>query len=446
MPKPKSAILPLLCTRILCAAIFHDGPTDTLVVDNYPEAMPCTPRTLLRVDRFNGWGKVSVDESGQTVTVGCNLQIGLNTGANAYFQIGDRDRPNETLVVHGHVTIHPFHVRGVDRWPGAPRVIRLTLGDPHHPAVKPTLKIASAPGGAHGLYINRVPLPDGTFKFADNWTTGGQLHVYGGTITAATQDREHAFGGVTSAGPHVFMYGDSVVFKGAVFSWFRGVATFGLQTKRASVEDTVFEHGSAAMINKGWCAKGCVFRDLNAAIQDWGGALDARLVECRFEDNVRNFKMRFRGSRVIAVDCVFGKAKTNDYFAAEYGRKGEGPAPPQLISERHLIVSVVDQDGRPVPKVQVAITCENVPTGDVLCVTSWSGKADDQGCTPSGGDSRAVLLTESRTAVGPKPLEPEVAMLSYRIEAKARGRLPAVLTGYRPMSSWETVKLILPAE
>jgi len=446
VPRTKALAVSLLSTRILCAAVFYDGATRTMAVDNYPRAVPCTPQTLVRIDRFNGWGKVSVDESGRTIRVGCGLQIGLNTGANTYFQIGSRDRPNETLVVDGHVVIHPFHVSGVDQWPGAPRVVRLTLGDPQDPTVRPTLKIASGPKAPHGLYINRVPLPDGTFKFADNWSTGGQLHVHHGTITAASQDREHAFGGATSAGPHVFMYGDSLVFRGTIFSWFKGVATFGLQMKRASVEDTVFEHGSVAMINRGWCAKGCTFRKLRTAIQDWGGALDARLVECRFEDNARNFKMRFRGSRVIAVDCALGEPKERDYFSAQFARKEDGPAPPQLISERHLIASVVDEQGRPVPQAQVAITCENVPTGDVLCVTSWRGKTGADGRTPGRGDSRAVLLTESRTTVGAKPLEPEVAVLSYRIEATARGRPPTALTGFCPRRSWETVTLVLPVE
>lgn len=434
----------LLVASLLRAGVTYDDATDTLIVDNYPEQVPCTPHTLSRIDTFNGWGKVSADGASQTVAVHCNLQIGLNTGTDTHFQIGDPTRPRETLVVHGNVVIHPFHVHGLNQWSGPRRVIRLTLGERQNPQVTPVLKIASEAASPRGLYINRVPLPDGTLRFADRWTTGGQLHVYHGTITAAVQDRQHAFGGETSAGPHVLMYGDSVVLQDATVSWFKGVATFGLNSSTATVENTVFEHGATAMINKGWLARGCTFRKLGTAIQDWGGALDARLVDCRFEGNVRNLRMRFRGSRVIAVDCIFGVPDQPDCFASVYERKGEGPTPPMLVSERHLLVRVLDEQRQPVPGAKVGITCENVAAGDVLCITSWSGATGPAGITPGRGDDGAALLTESRTSVGATPTEPDVLTFSYRVRAQTPTGAVAVLDGLQLRESWETVDLLLP--
>lgn len=437
------SVLCFVFASLLNGGVTYNPATDTMVVDNYPQAVPCTPRALARVDRFNGWDKVSVDETGTTVTVRCHLQIGLNSGRETYFQLGDERRPNEALVVHGNVIIHPFHIHGLNEWIPERRVIRLRLGKPGAPSVRPTLRIASGNGQGHGLYINRVPQPDGKLKYKGMWSTGGQLHVYGGTITAATQDRKHAFGGTGPLSRHVLMYGDSVVLKDAVLSWFKGVATFGLQTERATVENTVFEHGSCAMINSGWVATGCVFRHLGAAIRDYGGALNARLVNCRFEHNTQNVVMRFRGSRVVAVDCEFGEPAKPNSFVSRYQRKSGGPTPPMLVSQRHIRVMAVDDRGNPMSGVKMKISCENAIPGDTLCVSSWSGKTGPDGATPGPGAQDAVLLTEARTTVGTTPTTPLVNVFSYRLDARKKGHAPAVREGYRPTSSWETVTLVL---
>jgi hypothetical protein len=443
VPQVYSAALCLVLTLSLRAGVVYDSATNTMVVDNYPEAVPCTPHVLARVDRFNGWDKVRIDDTGMVVTVGCHLQIGLNSGHETHFQLGDEGRPRETLVVDGHVIVHPFHIHGLNEWIPERRVIRLQLGKPDAPSVRPTLRISAGDGRAHGLYINRIPLPDGTLKHADVWSVGGQLHVYGGTITAASPNRAHAFGGRGSLSRHVLMYGDSVVLRNATMSWFKGVATFGLQKERATVENTVFEYGSCAMINGGWVATGCVFRHLDRAIGDYGGALNARLVNCRFENNTHNIVMRFRGSRVVAVDCEFGTPAKPDSFVSRYARKEAGPTPPMLVLQRHVRIRTVDARGDPVPGVKISASCRNPIPGDVMCVSSWEGKTGQDGVTPGPAAQDAVLLTESRMTVGATPTEPLVTVFSYRIAAERSGWLPVSRSEYRPTSSWETVTLVL---
>ena len=340
------------CVRAACT---YDAQTNRVWVENYTEAFPCTPRILLLADRMNGWGKIDYSSATDTYTVAADLYIGRNDGTDTYFQIGSNAHPRETLVLKGNLVVYPFYITGENEEKNASLaergVNRITLGSPDDESIKATLKIHSDSGAEHSMYFGRIPVSGDIPRWG---CYGGQLCVHNSTITAAIQDRAHAIGEAQTK--QVYLYGNKVVLENATLSWFAGVITFGMRARSSTIDGCVFEHSGYGIINPKQVIRGCTFRNLHVAVKDWGGAIDAQLIDCIFEDNDANWWLS-RG-RIICIDCTFGTPKKGNRLWRNERLKSGKDENPTFSSRRHIVVAVVEAEGKPVPGAQVLVLSE----------------------------------------------------------------------------------------
>lgn len=417
---------------------------NTIWITDYPAGAPCSLTTLLRQDRMNGWGVVAYDAAADIYTVNASLLIGGNAGPSTYFQIGSPAHPAETLILNGNLTVHPGWVRGenpLGESQTQSRINRLTLGCPGDPSVRVALKFACSPTGAWTLITGVAPgRPP-----ASSWS-GSDLHVHNSTITAATADQNHAFGGKLDAawrhGDHVFTYG-RLVMRNAAISWFRGVGTWGARDVFVQIEDSCFENGHYAMINGGWPARGCTFRNLVTAVGDWGGPLRTVLSDCRFENNQSHWKLTVPGSRLTAVDCVWDAPKFKNRYAWDPS-KSDARQAPAFVSQRHFVVAVSNAAGQPVANAVVTVVCEQDAWDDpVICGQALT---DPAGRTPGPGMTNALLLVEFTERATPTPDAPARMDFTYTAHVRAAGYRPAAIPVFAPTQSWQTLASMLAGE
>lgn len=429
----------MLCPGRQCvhAACTYDAEADRIWVENYTEAFPCTPGILLFADRMNDWGKVNYDRATDTYAVGADLYIGRNDGTDTYFQIGSNAHPRETLVLRGNLVVYPFYITGENREKNASLakrgVNRITLGSPDDGSIKATLKIHSDSGAKHSMYFGRIPVSGDIPRWG---CYGGQLCVHNSTITAAVQDRAHAIGEARTK--QVYLYGNRVVLENATLSWFAGVITFGMRARSSTIEGCVFEYSGYGIINPKQVIHGCTFRDLHVAVKDWGGVIDAQLIDCTFEDNDANWWLS-RG-RIICIDCTFGEPrKGNRLWRNERLKLGKDENP-TFTSRRHIIVEVVDAEAKPVPGVHVQVRSEH---GQPETVYNGRAVTDESGRTPGRGGDGAILLTERVMTATEAPDEPEVADYAYEVRVTASGDRTASVSDVRPHASWKVFRVVL---
>ncbi len=413
----------------------------TIWITDYPAGAPCSLTTLLRQDRMNGWGVVAYDAASDVYTVNASLLIGANAGPSTYFQIGSPAHQSETLVLNGNLTIHPACVKDenpVREFQSQARINRVRLGCPDDPAVRAALKFACTPSNAWTLISGVKPGRPPEFSWS-----GSELHVYNSQITAAIPDNQHVFGGKMDTrwrhGDHVFTYG-GLVFQNAEISWFRGVATWGARNIFTRIENTVFANGHYAMINGGWPARGCTFRNLVTAVGDWGGPIVATLTGCRFASNRCNWKLTVPGSCLTAVDCDWDRPLGKNRYAWDPSKTDKRKRP-AFISQRHVIVAAADPAGRPVARAEVEIACEQDEWyNPIIC-----GKAstDPAGRTPGPGMPGALLLVEFVEHATATPDMPERTVYTYRLSVSAKGYAPAVLADFTPTQSWQQAAVVL---
>lgn len=429
-----SSALPGAAAHSACT---YDRENGRIWVENYTDAFPCTPAVLLRADRMNDWGRVTHDRLTDTTTVDADLYLGRNDGTDTYFQLGNAEHPRETLVLNGNLVVYPYYIKGENAEPNASLaargVNRITLGVEGEGSIQATLKIVSGKGSEHSLYFGRIPVPGAEPRWDGR---GGQLCVYNSTITAAVPDRAHALGEARTK--QVYLYGDRVVLKNAVLSWFAGVITFGLRASTSVVEDCVFEHSGYGLINAEQLVRRCIFRHLSVAVKDWGGPIDAKLIECTFENNSANWCLS-RG-RITCIDCVFGPPlKGNRVWKSEFART-PNPAPPVFTSRRHLIVEVADAKGRPIRGATVAVLSEQGRSSNVY---GGAAVTDEQGRTPGQGSGHAILLEERTVTATDDPDKPETMDFSYGFRIAAAGYADAMVSGLKPSTSWQVVRVTM---
>ena len=94
------------------AAAYYDETARCIRVADFPKYAPCTPATLLRMDRLYGWGKVRYDAATDTYTIAADLFIGSDDGSETYFQLGSAAHPRETLVMRGELVVCPYWIEG----------------------------------------------------------------------------------------------------------------------------------------------------------------------------------------------------------------------------------------------------------------------------------------------------------------------------------------------
>ena len=428
----KIIIMAVLCFACFAtmsqAGIFYDEEKNVIRVIDYPEELPCTMKKLFLMDRMNGWGKVIYDKKTDTYTINCSLWIGANDTTATYFRIGSKEHPKETIVLNGDLVVYPWYIKGqttkVKR-----RVNRLTLGSPDDKTISVTLKIDSKPGNEHNIYIGAIPAK----KVIRG--SGGQLHVYNSTITAAVQDKEHSIG---TAGLSSYLTGDSIIFKNAVYSWVKGIAGYGMGAANSTIEDCTFEHCGSVIIDGKQVIKGCTFRNVNVAVLDWG-SLDAVLTDCVFENNNHNWDLRYTAKGVVFIDCKMGTPKKGNICFGDTRYASTKGHYPSSTLRRHIIVEVVDLTGKPIKGVSVEVVCEQ---GVFDTVDNGKLMTDETGKTPGKGEAKVILLTEVIEKATDIRNKPEVTEYSYQIKVSKNDKSTSI-KDFKPTENWKIVRIVI---
>jgi hypothetical protein len=421
--------------------VAYDAERNCLRVAGFPEEEPATMETILAADRRHGWGKVAYDAATDTYTLDADLWIGDDQTGGTFVQLGDREHPRPTVVVRGTVWVRPPR-ESAERSDGLRSVInRLRLGEPEDDQVRATLKIDCETRGQHGVYVG--------YRSRDSktWIHGGSLHVYHSTITAATQDEDHAWGvrdyQDEASSPRWAMpgwYASDVRLVGATISWFEGCVTYGTATGKRDrrqpvdrmkpnhpsvIRDTTFEHGGEAVRNGQHYLRDCTFRHMQTAVAE-GGSLSAKLVGCTFENNRANWTLgSVQSGGIVLVDCRLGACQApivihkNDVTPDLAVSRGV-PIYPACRQRRSLSVQVVDADGDPVPEAIVLVTCEDDPDE----VTRGAAVTDARGRTPSDPEAGAIVITGKKHQATDDPDAPETSTFRYRVAVWRKGREP----------------------
>jgi hypothetical protein len=397
--------------------VVFDADTRTLVVSDFPEAMPARLETLARADRANGWGLLEFEAATQTWKIRANLQIGCNDGSETWMQIGCVTHTNETLLLDGNLILSPYLVIGENNRYTPQRMNRLTMGNPTNAAIRTVLKITAG----HTIYSGKLPSTSGTLRNG----YGGELHIYHGVLTSASGRRD-------IARPY---WSGFLALDHAVVSGFNAPALFGTawsaKLSRTDICDSIFEDNAGVFGAPAQRAIGCLFRRNTVVIQGLAGNT-VQLIGCQLNDNVQNWQLG-SGGTVELVDCVINPGSKPD----SYGFNGSQPA--RVVSRRHVIVKTVNVDGTPVGGVKIIVAVK--PGGDSLIFNNYIETGSD-GCTAGIGNQRALLLTEF-IAEATETNAPKIMRYCYDIEATAKSGASGRIESFVPRQSWETILLIV---
>lgn len=428
-----------LATFHASAAITYDAELNRVRIIDFPSEQPCTMANLLSMDKAGGWGKVTHDATTNTYTVALDIWIGDRGGTETYFQIGGSDQA-VTVIMKGNVVVHPFFVRGVDEgayYRAAPKVNRLTLGAPDGADV--ALKFDCETKNQYSLYVGVLPAADG--KPIDDRGYGGEFFAYNALITAATQDKAHTWGDPERGMVH--LRGNRTTLHNTTLSWAGNALTYGLNHHPplfvADVRKCVFEHARSGLINGSHLVRDSVFRNLDIAVQDYGG-IDATLIGCTFENNQANFKLRFTKKGIACIDCDIAPPLAKDLLLTGTTASITEPRYPTLTIQRRIVVQVKDKNGNPVQGASVRVTNEQ---DDHTKALNAAQTTDAAGRTADIGSAEPMVLTDTVKQVTDTPYQPAVHEYSYIIEARAEGKGRARIDGYRPVKNGEIVTLTL---
>lgn len=416
------------------AGILYDAGLDCIWVTDFPPGFPCTLKRLAAVDAANGWGKVRYDAEARAWRIDCHLMVGSNDGTTTYFQIGSREDAEETLLLRGNLYVAPFWIEGENPgkyWQVPLIENRVTLGRADDASVRTALKFANRKRGEFGPRVGEFP-PTMT---KDVKRFGGQLHAYNSVITSAIQDTEHACATFR-------LTGQEIVLVNSELSWSVDDLAYGLNAslprKSIRVENTLFAHAGGSVNNGTVTLVGCTLRDLGCAVSDSGG-IDATLIDCTLERNVRNWQLRFTSNGITCIDCDIRPSARGELLKAQASGAAGEKRYGAVTLRRHVVVEVVDAEGRAVPGATVNVKCELRVSE---AATNASQTTDANGRTPGKGADKAVLLTESTERVTDSG-EPQVRVFSYAITVGAKGFAPATLDGFRPLEKWQVVRVTL---
>lgn len=417
--------------RPCSAAVDYFPSTNTIVVNNYRRELPCTPKILYAADKIYGWRKVQPHESSDMMVIEANLQIGTGDGADTYFNLGVGDDPTRTLLMRGNLTVYPA-VSDDARDEGRQGVSRLTIGTHDGEGAAPALKFDCRQNARFGLYVGCF-LDDGTVRVAGR---GAQLVVRGGVISSAAKNSTLSFGGLGEG--RVYLKGDVVTLENAVISRTSGTMLYGLPVNDppatvAILRDSTFAHAPNAIVSGRNVFEGCVFEGFQRVV-DSEGPLSIIFRECVFRNNETNWRLIRPDAAVVCVDCHVEPPTNGDVIGG-----GEGGA--SFTEKRHVVLSVVDHAGEPVPGATYVVS--SVPL-DPAAVVNGRGRVGVNGRTP-GKDQpdRAVLLTCRRVTPFPGDERKRAIEYLYEIVAEAPGFKSSVVKRFAPKHPWEMVPVIL---
>ena len=433
-------ILPLMILPSSSSSsdISYDSARDCLHVIGFPEESPATPATVLAADQRHGWNQVTYDATTDTYAIDSALWIGNDTSLGTFFQVGDRDHPNVTVIVKGTVWVRPPQ-ESLRRSDGRYSIInRLTLGDPQDDSIRATLKIDCNTRRQHGLYVG--------YRSHDSktWLHRGALHVYNSTITAAQQDEEHVWGckdymaeGSSPRWACPGWYASDLQIVNATLSWFEGCVTYGCATGVRShgqlaesispgalhvIQNTTFEHGGDGVRNGTQYLRGCVFRDMQTGVAE-GGSLCAKLEDCVFEDCRANWTLGSAASGgIVMLDCIVGPqiaplSLRRNRISPENAVRRKIPVYPTCAERQSLVVKVTDGSGKPIPRAMVIASCPADPSQ----VTNGATLTDSSGCTPDDPANGAIVITTMEHQATDDPGSPKTTTFGYNLLVKAPG-------------------------
>ncbi|MCD6361269.1 MAG: hypothetical protein J7M38_10445, partial [Armatimonadetes bacterium] len=172
---------------------------------------------------------------------------------------------------------------------------------------------------------------------------------------------------------------------------------------------------------------GCTFTDCGTAFIG-SSRFDVVMRDCTFSGNEHNWSLPYKS--LIAIDCDI-----DDFGRGSYSVERKT----FFISKRHVIVRVVDAEGRPVKGAEVrASTLETPPAAEYDLLQAVTGT---DGRTPGRGVKGALLLSELLiTAPEAEGAEPRRTDYSYIIEARAGDRTVRI-EGFTPRESWQEMVL-----
>ena len=433
----------LCLAQIACAAVSYDPERGIVMVVDYPEEHPATLDDVLRADQEGAWGVVEYGEGDRRWRVLADLWIGDDTGRCTFFQIGEPGQPRATVLMKGNIWVRP-PCESPPRSDGRNRIInQLTLGHPTDASACATIRFDCETPGQHGLYVG--------YRSADSGSTvhRGALRIYNSTLTAATPDKEHAWGLRAYTQQRAPMrwtspgwYASHLDLVNATISWFQGCVAYGVATGTRlrghegvlprpgfRVHGCTFAHGGIALQNGDQYATDTVFEDLQVAVAE-GGCLGAKLVRCTFTHNKQNWTLgSLFGRGIEMLDCRVGAQshpfamRPNRAAPKDLVRQG-APQYPSCELQRTCVLCVMDVEGKPVSGAFAVATCKQRPSLS-------AGKATVtglDGLTPSDERDGALVLPQTVYTATDQPDRPEQARLDWTIAVTARGFTPETVS------------------
>lgn len=438
-----------LVPAVLIAGITYDETNNCLVIVNYPEDQPATPQDLFAADQENKWGKVSYDPNTDTYVIDAAIWIGDDRGFSTYFQIGEREHPQVTLVMKGSLWVRPA-AKGVARSDGSPSIMNgLTTGDPQNKSIVPKVLFDCYRPGEHGLYAGlslKSLRKDTSLLRMYNTTVGSvastnALLRWGdagyGVIGKANE--YHTAGCLTS-----FFRLENCRFSDFTGPMFYGVDTIDWShTKKTMLKKPThsiiacrFENGACPMSGFQYLTD-CVFTNMVYPVRD-SGSLYLCVFNCVFENNQYNWHMAGYAARdVNLIDCrilpqsnpmLMKKNTTPD-------KTLDIPEYPSVRIMKSVRIKVVDARGAPAPLVPVSVT----GNGPIYRHSAATGL---DGLTGADPQKDAIVVTVKQYTATDDPAQPAVTDdFRYEFNAGDQGKSGTTIITARELKALVTITL-----
>ncbi|MDD2710794.1 MAG: hypothetical protein PHV34_22665 [Verrucomicrobiae bacterium] len=249
--------------------------------------------------------------------------------------------------------------------------------------------------------------------------TQGSLVLYRGLVSSAASEAGAAMGQPVLAG--------DVRLLGGEISGCNGNATYGV-CGNSEVCGVKLSNSKAGVYNFTGKVSDCVFSNLTVAIKD-GRSLDVELVRCRFQNNERNFEICYGGAGATLVDCDISPARFPNVLRRWKNREGEWRSP-RILIKRHLVLRVVDDQGRPVVGALVDVNNERA---DGPVPEYGATLTDANGLTPPAESGRAIYLVESVEEA--RETASAFERYTYNLKISANGKTKEI-KGLVPGNDW----------
>lgn len=395
-------------------AIVYQPDNKTIQVIDFSAKKPATLADIRAADAAGKWGVVQYDAAGDVTTLAAHLQIGNAEGTNSFLQIGAAERPAETLILKGNLAVKSPKPISYGLWQGQNGLL---LGLPDNPTVKPVIKFACSKTGEFGLTTE----------------PGSVLKCFSAVMTSATPDRKLGWKCLCACFP-----GGGVVLRDTVFSYFSEL--YQSEITQGDVQGCRYEYGPAALPNGSGYYRNCVFSNLDIALSD-GGCLDCTAVNCRFENNLRNWRLAHTAWGIRAVDCFIGAPSNQTVTCQRWMYPGSDRWHyPRFLAQRHIVVAVKNAEGQPVAGARIAAANEQ---NDLSTVAHGQAVTGADGKTPAVNSGQALFLTDYVIRAGDDPAKPVEQRYTYTISVNAAGYAPARVAGVDPDQSWMEKEILI---